>query len=343
MRLRQSFRSVSAIILLLITARSGADDSGLAPIAPLRPATVLVHGGAGTLPSQSGRVAVAAQAAWDALRRGATAMDAAVAAVVVMEDDPNFNAGTGSNIRMDGETVQMDAAVMNERGDFGAVAVIERVKNPVLVARGVMASPHLMLAGDGATRFARSMGFPDYDPRTRESLERHEQLRGRMSEGGLGENWDHFDWKRHWNFPARLPEELIPHDTVGAVVADGRGGFAVAISTGGTTPTLDGRVGDAPIPGAGSFAGPYGAVCATGWGEYIIRENLSRRVYDWMAAGDTPEEAVRKGMAIFPPELGMGLIAVSPKGHAASANTTMAWAGMVRGEAVSAAQRTGTP
>lgn len=313
-----------------------ADDSSLPPATPRPLGMVLAHGGAGTLPSQSPRTALAARAAWAALGRSEPALDAAVAAAVVLEDDPEFNAGTGSNIRMDGQTVQMDAAVMNERGDFGAVAVIERVKNPVLVAREVMRSPHLILAGEGATRFARSMGLPDYDPRTPESIARYHQLRARMDDGSLGAGWDHFDWKRHWNFPAALPEDMIPHDTIGAVVADGRGGFAVAVSTGGTTATLDGRVGDVPVPGAGAFAGPAGAVCATGWGEYIIRENLSRHVYDALAAGELPQAAIDRALALFPGDIGIGLIVVSPRGWGVGANTTMAWAGVVRGDDVSA-------
>jgi hypothetical protein len=96
-------------------------------------------------------------------------------------------------------------------------------------------------------------------------------------------------------FPNQLPEELIPRDTIGVVVGNGLGRFAVAISTGGTTTTLDGRIGDVPIPGAGAFAGPHGAVCATGWGEVIIRENLSRRVYEFMAAGDSPASPSARG------------------------------------------------
>lgn len=333
----KTFRLYPLLLLILAGGDpAAADDSGIVPETPLTPAIVIVHGGAGTLPSQSQDVSRAARAAWEALESGGAPLDAAVAGAVVLEDDPDFNAGTGSNIRMDGATVQMDAAVMNDRGDFGAVSVIEGVKNPILVARSVMNSPHLILAGPGATRFARSMGLPHYDPRTPESLFRYEQLKLRMEDGSLGADWRGFDWKQHWNFPTRLPEEWIPHDTIGVVVTDGLGRFAAAASTGGTTATLHGRVGDVPIPGAGLFAGPHGAVCATGWGEYIIRQNLSRRVYDWMAEGDSPETAVRKGLELFPAELGVGLIAVSPKGYAASSNTTMAWAGVVRGKALSA-------
>ena len=298
--------------------------------------SVMVHGGAGTPLSRSADVSRAALAAWRALEQGATARDAAVVAAVVLEDDSTFNAGTGSNIRMDGRTVQMDAAVMDERGDFGAVAVIERVKNPILVARAVMRSPHLLLAGEGAIRFARTLDMPDYDPRTPQSRMRYHALLARMIQGKMGREWEDFDWKRHWNFPRDLGEILPPSDTIGVVVSDGRGGFASAISTGGTATTLHGRVGDVPIMGAGSFAGPAGAVCATGWGEYIIREHLSQRVYNWMAEGASPREAIDRGIALFPEGISIGLIAVSADGIAANSNRSMAWVGVVEGEMVRA-------
>lgn len=312
-------------------------------------AAILVHGGAGTRPELTAELLGAVAAGARALARpapakgsaktpgspgasesapDAPALAAAIAACVALEDHPLFNAGTGSNIRMDGETVQMDAAVMDQTGDFGAVAVIERVKNPVLVAREVMRSPHLMIAGAGAISLARTMGMPDYDPRCPENRERYRQLQARMARDGLGEEWRDFDWKKHWNFPTPLGKALEQHDTIGAVARDGRGGFAAGVSTGGTSTTLFGRVGDAPVMGAGIYAGPAGAVCATGWGEYIIRENLSRRVYEWMADGASAREAVRRGLALFPAHIGVGLIAVSATDEAAASNTSMAWAGM---------------
>ena len=316
--------TVLPAVILLIAARAGAQ-------ANKADVNIVVHGGAGSPVSQSGDLVPAVEAAWSALEGGASALDAAVAAVVVLEDNPRFNAGTGGNIRLDGETVQMDAAVMNERGDFGAVSVIQRVKNPVRVAKGVLETPHLLLSGDGATRFARTLGYPDYDPKTPESRRRYERLRKRMRDDALGGEFEGFDWKRHWNFPSPLARVLEPSDTVGAAVHDGRGGFGVAISTGGTSVTLYGRVGDVPIYGAGSYAGEAGAACATGWGEYIIRERLSQRVHEWIADGMSAKSAVEKGIALFPEHIGVGLIAVSPDGIGAYSNRNMAWAGMTKG------------
>jgi beta-aspartyl-peptidase (threonine type) len=312
--------------LAAMPRKSGAADSS--PGTPPGPA-VMVHGGASSPVSRSVHVAPAAEAAWKVLQEGGTALDAAIAAAVVLEDDPRFNAGTGSNIRMDGETVQMDAAVMDQTGEFGAVAVIERVKNPVLVAREVMKSPHLLLAGEGATRFARTLGMEDYDPRTPESMERYRQLLFRMRNSSMEDGWKDFDWRSHWNFPTELQDVLKAKDTIGAVVGDGKGGYGVAVSTGGTSTTLYGRVGDVPLLGAGCYAGPAGAVCATGEGEHIIREHLCQRIYELMVQGATPEDAIKQGLALFPKEISIGLIAVSRHGIAADSNTQMAWAGMI--------------
>ncbi len=291
---------------------------------------LIVHGGTSTPAEQTPELRAAAEAAWRALAGGATALDAVVAGCVVLEDNPEFNAGTGSMIRLDGETVQMDAAVMDSSGDFGAVAVIERVRNPIVVARAVIDTPHLILAGEGATRFARTLGLPEYDPRTGEAMARHRRQVERLRERGIL----NFDWESHWNYEREF-EEVVgsTRDTVGAVAHDGRGGFAAAVSTGGGGAALLGRVGDVPIIGAGCYAGPAGAVCATGWGEHIMAEQLSRRVYEWIVAGATPQEAVERGVALYPGEITVGLIAISRAGTGAASNSNMAWAAMEGGRA----------
>jgi len=115
-------------------------------------AMALTHAGVGTPPERGDGAQAAADSAFAALRLGAPALQAAIAGTVEMEDDPRYNAGTGANIRLDGKTIQMDAALMTGDGRFAAVAVIERVRNPIRVARAVLDTPHLLLAGDGATR-----------------------------------------------------------------------------------------------------------------------------------------------------------------------------------------------
>ncbi|MFO0582694.1 MAG: isoaspartyl peptidase/L-asparaginase [Anaeromyxobacter sp.] len=296
--------------------------------APQRGPAVVVHGGVGSARVRMDATGPAAARGLALLRDGRPALEGAIASVVALEDDCRFNAGTGANIRMDGKTVQMDAAVMDgATGGFGAVAAIERVKNPVLVARRVMETPHVLVVGDGATRLARLFGFADHDPRCKDSLEKLERVRrillGKETGPALGA-WKRFDWRRFWNFPGPLPEELKAAvgtpDTVGAVARDARGHFAAAISSGGTTITFYGRVGDVPIAGAGVWAGPAGAVACTGQGEEIIRRAVARAVYEDLARGAEPQDAVDRALAAFPADVDLGVIAVGPRGEGGGAN-----------------------
>ena len=248
----------------------------------------------------------------------------------MLEDDPGFNAGTGANVRFDGLSVQMDAAVMDSSGRFGAVAVIERVKNPVRVARAVIDTPHSLIAGDGATAFARALGFADYDPTTPEAKRRRDKALDTLlgkADAALPPGWDKFDWRRHYEFQRRLRDAgLETSDTIGVLVRSADGRFGGALSTGGTTLTLRGRVGDVPLRGAGLYVGPLGAVAATGNGEDIVREALARRVYERIAAGDSPERAVGFGLSMFAEPVTIGLIAMDREREYAGANRSMAWA-----------------
>ena len=214
------------------------------------------------------------------LARSNDPLAAAVRGVTVLEDDPRFNAGTGSMVRLDG-SIQMDASVMDSSGRFGAVAGLERVKNPVLVARAVLDTPHLLLMGDGATRFARALGHADYDPATPQRRLATETIKEKIRRAApdLPEFWRTSQWKKHWNY-ALSPEALrldprdAGTDTVGVAVRAPDGRFAVALSTGGTAVMLRGRVGDVPIYGAGLYAGPHGTAAATGTGERIMETML---------------------------------------------------------------------
>jgi L-asparaginase/beta-aspartyl-peptidase (threonine type) len=265
----------------------------------------------------------AAAKAMETMKGGASALEAALAGVVVLEDDPRFNAGTGANIRLDGRTIQMDAACMDGMtGAFGAVAAIERVQNPVLVARKVMDTPHILLVGEGATRFARALGFPDYDPTCAENQARFERVRNILkgSDPQQLEAWRRYDWKKAWNFPAPLKEALGSPDTVGCVTRDARGRFAAAISTGGTTITFYGRVGDVPIYGAGIYAGPKGAVACTGNGEDIVKRLVAKAAYDLLARGFTAQQAVDRTLRAFPAAIDLGLVAVGPRSTGGGCN-----------------------
>jgi isoaspartyl peptidase/L-asparaginase-like protein (Ntn-hydrolase superfamily) len=273
-------------------------------------------------------------------------VEAAVAGVVVLEDDPRFNAGTGAVVRLDGHTVQMDAAVMASDGRFGAVAQIEDVKNPVRVARAVMDTPHLLLAGDGATRFARTLGMPPYDPRTPESLARAKRTQQKVLAGdpSLPEAWRTFDWRARWNFERSLEDagmdrrrtaDSAPldagHDTVGVAVRASDGRFGVALSTGGTSITLRGRVGDVPILGAGLYAGARGAAACTGTGERIVEAGVARKVQEWLAAGESAGQAAKHAVDLVGAK-DLAIIVIDPTSLAAGTGPQgMAWAGREAG------------
>lgn len=234
---------------------------------------IAVHGGCGGWDrAETGRALKGVRSALQAARRilhdGGSALDAVCAAVVLLEDDPLFNAGTGSVLNRDGEA-EMDASVMDgERLRCGGVAALVRVRNPVLVARRVMdETPHALLAGAGALEFARSCGFPDYDPIAAGRRARHRRLA----------------------LTARVPAG----GTVGAVARDVAGRFAAATSTGGVPLKLPGRVGDSPVPGAGNYATPHAAASATGHGELMLRSLATKSVCDLIAAGRTARAAAR--------------------------------------------------
>jgi beta-aspartyl-peptidase (threonine type) len=214
-----------------------------------RPA-LIVHGGAGPvpgseLPLRQGAVERARDAGWSLIGDGALA--AAVAAVRHMEDEPLLNAGIGACLNADG-VVELDAGVM-EGADLraGGVAGLKDVRHPIDLAVAVMRDGrHVLLAGDGASRFAREHGVEMCDPTIFITDRKRQEL-------------------------------LHGADTVGAVARDATGRLAVAVSTGGINGKLPGRIGDSPIPGAGFYADDrFGAVCGTGHGEAFIRLGLGR-------------------------------------------------------------------
>jgi isoaspartyl peptidase/L-asparaginase-like protein (Ntn-hydrolase superfamily) len=294
----------------------------------------VTHGGVGSPAEWSPDCQRASNAALAQVQTTGSALEGAVTGTVILEDTPIFNAGTGANIRLDGQTIQMDAALMTSDGRFAAVAVIENVKNPILVTQKVLETPHRMLAGDGATRFAHAMGFANVIPTCPEAEAKYRKRMAQVLAGTAGGGYDTFDWRRAWNFPGPIPTAVEEYkgvtgpetgDTVGTVTRAADGSFAVTLSTGGTSITLDGRVGDVPIYGCGSYAGPVGAVACTGHGEEIIKQMMARTVYQHMAEGLSAREAVRLGVASFPPEWSLGVIAVGEDGWAVGANMSMAY------------------
>lgn len=227
---------------------------------------IVVHGGAGELgPEGQVRAREGCRRVIDALRGellgGAAALDLAEAAVRMLEDNPAFNAGTGSVPNCNGD-VEMDAIlVCGDSLRFGSVAVIQNVRNPICVARRLLeAGDPCMLAGAGATEFARAAGFAHVP--TSELL---------------GTTLDR-----------------AAHGTVGAVVVDRRGRVAAATSTGGIRNKRPGRVGDSPLIGCGALAdNALGGVSATGHGEALMRVQIARSVLEHIRGGAAAHEAAR--------------------------------------------------
>lgn len=289
--------------------------------------TAVAHGGAASLNSESDGPRHAARLAIDALRKGAKPIDAAVEAVALLEDDPRFNAGTGSNLRFDGKTIEMDASCMDETGRFGAVAALRRVKNPIRVARAVLRTPHNVMVGEGANRFAKSLGLPDHDPWTPRAQAKFDLLQKALRETGHPPSeWgtDMAELRALWNYEVEFNAIVGSQGTVGAVVTDGVR-YGAALSTGGTISTLMGRVGDVPLPGCGLHAGPRGAIACTGDGDRLTRVMLAHRVYQMLEQGVHPKDAVETAIGLLAPEVDVGLIIVSGDAYAGGSNRDMAW------------------
>lgn len=294
---------------------------------------VVTHGGAGSPAEFSEGCEKACHAALELLGRGQPALEAAVEAVRILEDDGRFNAGSGSVLRLDGKTMEMDAAVMDSGNTLGAVISIRDVKNPVLVAHAVTDTPHVALSGRGATVFARKRGFAAYHHVSPRALERYERLKQLVRGGKLGEEnpmWRGRDIQSLWNSEEASYHDLFSGDTVGAVTIDKEGNTAAAVSTGGTSPMMVGRVGDTPLIGCGFYAGSRCAVAVTGIGEEIIKRMLAKTVYDIVLRGEDIETACREGVGMFPAEIAVGIIGISKTGYAIVSNRSMASYALVK-------------
>lgn len=252
---------------------------------------LIAHGGAGKWRPGSDDdatrgLADAVQRGQALLLAGASALDAVCATVVVLEDNPIYNAGTGAVLNFDG-FCELDACVMESReARVGAVCGLQRVKNPVLVARKVLEeTDHVLLAGEGAQKFARVMGFGDHDPITPDRHADWQDKKRRLQEVLAGQHA-----LKMRRFLQEHPE--YAGGTVGAVAVDAAGILAAATSTGGVTLKLVGRVGDSPIPGAGNYASPHIAASATGTGEFVLRSLATRAISERVEHGATLAEAM---------------------------------------------------
>lgn len=234
--------------------------------------TIAIHGGAGVIlredmtPEREAEYRAALQAALDAgaevLRNGGTAMEAVQAAIVPLEDDPKFNAGRGAVYTWEGRN-ELDAAIMDgSTRAAGAITGVTQVKNPILLADAVLKDGrHVFLSGAGAEEFARDKGLEIVEPGYFETEWRKQSLERLKAEQLSAMDVDH-----KWG-------------TVGAVALDSQGNLAAGTSTGGLTGKRWGRIGDAPVIGAGTYADNRScAVSATGAGEYFIRVGVAHEI-----------------------------------------------------------------
>lgn len=251
---------------------------------------IVIHGGAGVIRRESltpqreaevrAKMTEALQAGHAILARGGSSLDAVTAAIRILEDSPLFNAGKGAVFNHDGKN-ELDASIMDgTTRKAGAIAGVHHVKNPIELARKVMEkSPHVMMVGEGAEAFAKQEGVELVPAEYFRTEERWEQLQKALEKEKASPQ------------PPSSGRAATGDDkfgTVGAVALDQAGTLAAGTSTGGMTNKRFGRVGDAPIIGAGTYANPRCAVSATGHGEYFIRFTVARDICARLEYQDLP-------------------------------------------------------
>ncbi|MBP6431777.1 MAG: isoaspartyl peptidase/L-asparaginase [Ferruginibacter sp.] len=300
--------------------------------------TLVIHGGAGTILKKN--MTAEKEAAYttalnnaltkgyDTLQKGATALDAVEIVVKLLEDNPLFNAGKGAVFTNEGKN-ELDAAIMDGKSlAAGSVAGVTTIKNPISAARAVMEkSKHVMLTGKGAEEFAKLNGLTIVP---NEYFYTEDRWKGLLKAKEAEEKTDTTIKK---SAAIKQPQNKDDkYGTVGAVALDSYGNLAAATSTGGMTNKRFGRVGDAPIIGAGTYAN--NATCAisgTGWGEYFIRLVMAKTVSDLMEYKNYSVQKAANEMILKKlPALGGdgGLIAVDKNGNIAMPFCTE---GMYRG------------
>ncbi len=267
------------------------------------PIAIIVHGGAGTVSPERSEIVQAgckeaALVGWRILQEGGSALDAVEAAVRALEDNPSYNAGMNS----DGN-IELDAGIMDGQGlHVGAIAGVERIKNPISLARKVLVSPHVLLVGRGAEQFAQEQG---------------------ISQCALEDLVTERQYKIWQEQQAQQPQQVQhtdKHGTVGAVALDASGVLAAATSTGGIHNKYPGRVGDSPLVGCGFYADEYAAVSCTGDGEDFVRLLIAKRAADVVGnskGGQTAREAAEAAIAVLGAKATGtgGLIVVDRKGN----------------------------
>lgn len=294
---------------------------------------VLCHGGAGRIaverhPAVVAAVRRAAEVGRARIAAGAHALDIVEAVVRVLEDEPELNAGTGSTLTR-AQTVEVDAAIMDgATRRIGAVAAVPDLADAIRLARAVLDDgEHVLLAGPAAWEFAKERGFAPAAPGaliTERARARWREEHARRSGADAGPPRDRYGGSGE-AVAGRGAATEKDGGTVGAVAIDAHGNLAAATSTGGIAYKRVGRVGDSPLPGAGTWADRWAAISATGDGEHIIRVALARGVAARVAAGAALDVAIADGLAELAglvPGADAGAIAIDRTGRLAAVTTT---------------------
>lgn len=326
-----NLKKLSLILLLSVAGSAFAQDKNTKYV-------LVMHGGAGTILKKNmtaekevayrEAMTKALQTGYDALKSGKSSLDAVEVAIHVLEDSPLFNAGKGAVFTHEGKN-EMDAAIMDGRTlKAGAIAGVTVIRNPISAARAVMdKSEHVMMAGKGAEEFAKQAGLTIVDPSYFYTEDRWKGLQQALKQDSMKTVLDH-DKKAS---KLGTINRDFKFGTVGAVALDKAGNLAAGTSTGGMTNKRYGRIGDAPIIGAGTYANNATAgVSGTGWGEFYIRTVLA---YDLSAMMDYQKLSVEQASKKVIEKMGKlggdgGLIALDKNGHVAMEFNT---AGMYRG------------
>ncbi|HEX9430514.1 MAG TPA: isoaspartyl peptidase/L-asparaginase [Candidatus Bathyarchaeia archaeon] len=295
--------------------------------------TIIVHGGAGDWPKSKQAIGLsgvrqAATRGFRLLQQGESSIQAVEAAVMEMEDNPVFNAGTGSTLNFVGN-VEADAGIMDGKTRRGAgVALLRRTKNPISLARLVMEkTDHALLAGKSADRLGEAFGLPEANLKLHERVYQWKQAKRRLEKGVLG------NFSRNLKL-IRSKGQSILGDTVGALAIDQNGDLAAADSTGGVSLKLPGRIGDSPILGAGLYAdNRMGAATATGVGEIAMRLVVSKSACDAMqslTAQQAASQTVRTVTKLA--GRGLGIVTLDRKGRYGVAHNTphLCWAAFAK-------------
>lgn len=339
------------LLSILASASIGFSHSALSEESPL---AIAIHGGAGTIdkakfsPEQEkayrAKLSEAVEAGYSVLEKGGESLDAVTAAITVLEQSEFFNAGRGAVYTYDGGH-ELDASIMDGRNrQAGAVAGVKHVESPIKLARLVMDnSVHVMLSGQGAEEFAKEQGIELIENNIFDTKHRYDALLKAK---------DKLDKAKATTKSYQAAHNALPNNfkmgTVGAVALDKNGNLAAGTSTGGMTAKRYGRVGDAPVIGAGTFAENEScAVSATGHGEYFIRYNVASDIcarvkYQGSTIAQAGDEVINK---VLKPIGGTGgVIIIDTQGNislpfntsgmyrASKSNTQATYVGIFKGE-----------